>query len=79
MPPIPTTDSVPTMTVNNMPKFIILLASLISLTVLMITSTISSESGMVVISGIVGYGIGNGVAAKKDEPSEPTFGPKRHG
>lgn len=56
-----------------MPKFVILIVSLICITVLMITNTTSSEAGMVVISGIVGYGIGNGVAAKHGNPVDPTF------
>lgn len=59
---------------NNPPKFYIVVLSLVCITVLMVFNTISSEAGLGLLGLIVGYGVGNGIAAKYDEPVEPVFG-----
>lgn len=64
------------MTLNNPPKAFILLVALICVTVLLAIGRVSTEAGLPIISAIVFYGIGNGVAAKTGKPSEPIIGPK---
>lgn len=67
------------MTLNNPPKAFILLVALICVTTLMAIGKIDTESGMPILTAIVFYGIGNGVAAKTGKPSEPIIGPKNNG
>ena len=64
------------MTLNNPPKAFILLVALICVTVLLALGRVSTEAGLPIISAVVFYGIGNGVAAKTGKPSEPIIGPK---
>ena len=65
------------MSINNPPKWIVVLASLASITFLMATEAIESEAGVGLLGLIVGYGIGNGIAAHRDEPVEPLIVPRR--
>ena len=62
------------MTISNPPKALILLAALISLTILMALDKISTEAGLPLLTAIVFYGIGNGVAAKQGQDSTPVIG-----
>lgn len=64
------------MTLTNPPKAFILLVALICITVLLAVGRITTEAGLPIISAIVFYGIGNGVAARSGKPSEPIIGPK---
>jgi len=64
------------MTLNNPPKAFILLVALVCVTALMALGRIDTNQGMPVLTAIVFYGIGNGVAAKTGKPSEPIIGPK---
>lgn len=64
------------MTLNNPPKALILLVALLCVTLLLALGRISTEAGLPIISAVVFYGIGNGVAAKTGKPSEPIIGPK---
>jgi hypothetical protein len=64
------------MTLNNPPKAFILLVALICVTFLMGLGRVTTEAGLPIISAIVFYGIGNGVAARSGKPSEPIIGPK---
>jgi len=64
------------MTLANPPKALILLVALICVTVLLAIGRVSTEAGLPIISAVVFYGIGNGVAAKTGKPSEPIIGPK---
>lgn len=64
------------MTLNNPPKAFILLVALICVTGLMALGRIDTESGMPILTAIVFYGIGNGVAARSGKPSEPIIAPK---
>jgi hypothetical protein len=60
--------------VNNPPKAIIVLVSLVCLTILLVTKSVAPEAGLGLIGLIVGYGVGNGIAAKQDQPVEPMIG-----
>ena len=64
------------MTLNNPPKAFILLVALICITLLLALGRITTEAGLPIISAIVFYGIGNGVAAKTGKASEPIISPK---
>jgi hypothetical protein len=64
------------MTLNNPPKAFILLVALICVTFLMGLGRVTTEAGLPIISAIVFYGIGNGVAARSGKTSEPIIGPK---
>ena len=64
---------------NNPPKFYVVVLTLICLTALMLTNTIEAESGLALIALIVGYGIGNGIAAVNNERVEPMIGAKDQG
>jgi len=44
----------------------------------MITSTIESDAGLGLLGLIVGYAVGNGIAAKQGEPVEPIIGHQEH-
>ena len=64
------------MNITNPPKALILLVALLCITVLLSVNKISQEAGLPMISAIVFYGIGNGVAAKNGKESPKIFGPK---
>jgi hypothetical protein len=61
------------MTVNNLPKFVILLVGLLCLTALMIFDKIDMASGVPMLTMIIGYSIGNGVNAKQGGESVNVF------
>jgi hypothetical protein len=62
--------------ITNPSKAMIALVGLICLTVLIAVDAITSEAGLPVITAIVGYAIGNGIAAKTGQPVEPIIGKK---
>ena len=64
------------MNIANPSKAFIALVSLICLTVLIAVEAITSDAGLPVITAIVGYAIGNGIAAKQGQPVEPIIGRK---
>lgn len=64
------------MTLNNPPKALILLVALVCITLLLAIGKITSEAGLPIISAIVFYGIGNGVAARSGKASDPIIAPK---
>ncbi len=64
------------MTIANPSKAMILLVALICVTVLLALGKISTEAGLPIITAIVFYGIGNGVAAKSGTASTPIVGPR---
>lgn len=66
------------MTLANPPKALILLVALICITVLLAVGRVTTEAGLPIISAIVFYGIGNGVAARAGKPAEPVIGPRQH-
>ena len=67
------------MTLQNPSKALIALVALICMTVLIAVGSIDSDQGLPIITMIVGYAVGNGIAAKKGEPVEPIIGAKRDG
>jgi hypothetical protein len=71
-PPAPTAE----MTVNNLPKFLILLVGLLCLTALMIVDKIDMASGVPMLTMIIGYSIGNGVNARQGNEPTNVFGAK---
>lgn len=64
------------MTISNPPKAFILLVALICVTVLIGIGKVTTEAGLPIITAIVFYGIGNGVAAKNGKPASPIIGPR---
>lgn len=63
---------------NNPPKFYIVILSLLCITILMIVGTIDSDAGLGLLGLIVGYAVGNGIAAKDGDPVEPIIGSVHH-
>lgn len=61
-------------TVTNLPKLIVALVLSICMTVLMLANTVSSEAGVPFLTAIGGYMLGNGIAARRNEPVEPVLG-----
>jgi len=61
------------MTIGNPPKALILLVALLSLVLLMAIGKVETEAGMPILTAIVFYGIGNGVAATKGQQSPKIF------
>ena len=64
------------MNLANPSKALIALVGLICLTVLIAVDAIAADSGLPVITAIVGYAIGNGIAAKQGQPVDPIIGRK---
>lgn len=64
------------MSLANPSKALIALVGMVCLTVLIAVDAITSEAGLPVITAIVGYAIGNGIAAKTGQPVEPIIGKK---
>lgn len=64
------------MTLNNPPKALIALVGLICLTILMALNAIEEATGTGLIGSILGYAIGNGIAARSNQPVEPIIGRK---
>lgn len=65
------------MMLANPPKALIALVGLICVTVLMALGSITSDAGMPIITMILGYAVGNGIAARRGEPVEPIIGSKK--
>jgi len=64
------------MTLQNPSKALIALVALICVTALIAVGSIDSDQGLPIITMIVGYAVGNGIAAKKGDPVEPIIGRK---
>ena len=64
------------MNIANPSKAFIALVGLICLTVLIAVDAINQDAGLPVITAIVGYAIGNGIAAKQGQPVQPIIGRK---
>ena len=65
------------MNIANPSKALIALVGLICLTVLMAVGAIESETGVPILTTIIGYSVGNGIAARKGDPVDPIIGPKK--
>lgn len=66
------------MSITNPPKALIALVALVCLTVLLALNAIDKATGTGMIGTILGYAVGNGIAAKTGKPVEPIIG-KSHG
>ena len=64
------------MNITNPSKALIALVGLICITILMVTDSISQDAGIGLVSAIIGYAIGNGIAAKSGQPVQPIIGKK---
>jgi len=64
------------MTIANPPKALIALIGLICLTVLMALNAIDKATGTGMIGTIIGYAVGNGIAARQGKPVDPIIGNK---
>ena len=64
------------MSLANPSKALIALVGLICITILMVSDSISQDAGIGLVSAIIGYAIGNGIAAKSGQPVEPIIGKK---
>jgi len=65
------------MNITNPSKALIALVGLVCLTVLLAVGAIPSEAGTGMIGSILGYAIGNGIAARSGVPVEPIIGKKK--
>jgi hypothetical protein len=64
------------MTLTNPPKALIALVGLICLTVLLSIGAIDKATGTGMIGTILGYAVGNGIAARSGKPVDPIIGSK---
>lgn len=65
------------MNIANPSKALIALVGLICITVLMVADSISQDAGIGLLSAVIGYSIGNGIAAKQGIPVDPIIGKKK--
>ena len=63
--------------VNNWPKFVLLLVALVGLLVAWMIGVTEWDDIEIIVTGIVFYAAGNGIAAVKQQPQQPIFTPKR--
>ena len=64
------------MNLANPPKALIALAGMVCITVLLAVERIPSEAGVGMIGTIIGYAVGNGIAARQGVTVEPIIGRK---
>ena len=62
------------MNITNPPKALIALVALVCVTVLMLADSISSDAGFGLLGTIVGYAVGNGIAARTGTEVQPIIG-----
>jgi len=62
------------MTITNPPKAFIALVGLVCLTVLLAIGAIDKATGTGMIGTILGYAVGNGIAARTNTPVQPIIG-----
>ena len=67
------------MKISNPPKALIALVGLVCLTLLMALNSIEEATGTGLIGSILGYAIGNGIAARQKQPVSPIIGRKPDG
>jgi presenilin-like A22 family membrane protease len=65
------------MSLANPSKALIALVGLVCLTVLIAVDAITPDAGLPVITAIIGYAIGNGIAAKQGQSVDPIIGKKK--
>jgi len=64
------------MNLTNPPKALIALVAMIVIAVLMVADSIANEAGTGMLGTIVGYAVGNGIAARGGKVVEPIIGKK---
>ena len=64
------------MSLANPSKALIALVGMICITVLMVVDAIESQTGVPILTTVIGYAVGNGIAAKTGQPVEPIIGKK---
>lgn len=64
------------MTIQNPPKAFLVLVAMVCITVLMATHTIDQSAGTGLLGSMIGYAVGNGIAARGGKPVEPILGRK---
>jgi len=64
------------MNLTNPPKALIAMVAMIVIAVLMVADSIANEAGTGMLGTIVGYAVGNGIAAKSGKNVEPIIGKK---
>ncbi|MGH9184374.1 MAG: hypothetical protein ACRD0U_00925 [Acidimicrobiales bacterium] len=62
------------MQVNNLPKLAGILVAMVIIGVLMAIGAVDQAAGVPLLTLLTGYLVGNGVAARKGESSEPAIG-----
>lgn len=62
------------MSVLNVPKLVGAIVLIVSMTILMLHGSVSSEAGVPFLTAIGGYILGNGIAARRGDPIEPIIG-----
>lgn len=67
-----------TMSVNNWPKLVLILAVVAGMFALILTNQTELSDVDKYFTLIVGYIIGNGIAARKDQPVEPVLTSKEN-
>ena len=65
------------MTIANPTKALILLVGLICLTMLMLAGRVDMDSGVPILTLVIGYAVGNGVGARQGQESQPIIGKKK--
>jgi hypothetical protein len=65
--------------INNPPKFYGVLVMVLAVTLLVAMGRVEWDSADALYTAILGYLVGNGVAAKNDQPVEPIIGRKKRG
>lgn len=63
-------------TVNNPPKFYLLALGLVGMLLLVGIGRVAWEQVDMYFAAVLFYGLGNGIAAVKGQPSQPVFGRK---
>jgi hypothetical protein len=64
------------MTIQNPSKALIALVGLICVTLLMALNSIDQAPGMPVLTLVIGYAVGNGIAARSGQIVSPIIGKK---
>jgi len=62
------------MNLANPPKALIAMVAMIVIAVLMVADSIANEAGTGMLGTIVGYAVGNGIAAKSGKNVDPIIG-----
>ena len=65
------------MNLENPSKALIALVGLVCITILLGLGRIPTEAGTGMIGTILGYAVGNGIAAKSGKPVSPIIGAKK--